>query len=289
MTFFLQLVVTGILTGSIYALIALGIVLIYKATRVFNFAQGEVLIISGLIITSFMGLFGIAIGLILGLIISFFIGLIIERLALRPLIGQPILSTIMMTLGLSWALRGIGSIGWQSTIRTMPSFLPSGQIELFQVKISQVHFIAFAVSMVVFILFAIFFQKTKLGLGMRATAENHQYAQSTGINVRGVFAMTWAIACLTACMAAILLGCIGGGISPTVSIIGLKAFPAVIVGGLESVPGAVIGGISIGLLEALAGGLIHPSLIDITPYIVLLLVLFIKPYGIFGLVRIERV
>ena len=101
--------------------------------------------------------------------------------------------------------------------------------------------------------------------------------------------MTWAISCLTACIAAILLGCIGGGISPTVSIIGLKAFPAVIVGGLESVPGAVIGGISIGLLEAWAGGLIHPSLIDITPYIVLLFVLFIKPYGIFGLVRIERV
>jgi branched-chain amino acid transport system permease protein len=289
MTFFLQLTAIGILKGSVYALIALGIVLIYKATRVFNFAQGEVLIISGLITTSFIGLFGIGPGLVAGLIVSFFMGLIIERLALRPLIGQPILSIIMMTLGLSWALRGIGTIGWQSTIRQMPSFLPSGQIRLGQVGISEINLIAFGVSMLVFILFAVFFQKTKLGLGMRATAENHQYAQSSGINVRGVFAMTWAISCLTACIGAILLGCIGGGISPTVSIVGLKAFPAVIVGGLESVPGAVVGGLAIGLLETWAGGLIHPSLIDITPYIVLLLILFIKPYGIFGLVRIERI
>jgi branched-chain amino acid transport system permease protein len=289
MTFFLQLTAIGILKGSVYALIALGIVLIYKATRVFNFAQGEVLVISGLITTSFIGLFGIGAGLVAGLIVSFFMGLIIERLALRPLIGQPILSIIMMTLGLSWALRGIGTIGWQSTIRQMPSFLPSSQIRVGQVAISEINLIAFGVSMLVFILFAVFFQKTKLGLGMRATAENHQYAQSSGINVRGVFAMTWAISCLTACIGAILLGCIGGGISPTVSIVGLKAFPAVIVGGLESVPGAVVGGLAIGLLETWAGGLIHPSLIDITPYIVLLLILFIKPYGIFGLVRIERI
>lgn len=289
MTFFLQLTVTGILTGSLYALIALGIVLIYKATRVFNFAQGEVLIISGLITTTCLALFGIGIGLIVGLIVSFFLGLAIERLALRPLIGQPILSTIMMTLGLGWVLRGFGTIGWQSTIRHMPTFLPHGQIKLGEVGISQIHLISFAISMMVFILFAVFFKKTKLGLGMRATAEHHQYAQSTGINVKGVFAMTWAISCFTACIGAILLGCIGGGISPTVSIIGLKAFPAVIVGGLESLPGAVIGGLFIGLLEAWAGGLIHPSLIDITPYIILLLVLFIKPYGLFGLVRIERV
>jgi branched-chain amino acid transport system permease protein len=124
---------------------------------------------------------------------------------------------------------------------------------------------------------------------MRATAENHQFAQSTGINVKGVFAITWAASCMTACMGAILLGAIGGGISPTISAVGLKAFPAVIVGGLESLPGAIIGGVIIGLLEAWAGGLIHPSLIEITPYIVLLLVLFVRPYGIFGLVRIERV
>ena len=282
MTFFLQLTVTGLLTGSLYALIALGIVLIYKATRVFNFAQGEVLIISGLITTTFISMLGIALGLICGIAVSFFVGLILERLTLRPLIGQPILSTIMMTLGLAWVLRGFGSIGWQSTIRHLPEFIPAGQFKLGEVGVSQTH-------LVVFILFAIFFQKTKLGLGMRATAENHQYAQSTGINVKGVFAMTWAISCMTAGLAAILLGAIGGGISPTVSIIGLKAFPAVIVGGLESLPGAVIGGLAIGLIEAWAGGLIHPSLIDITPYLILLLVLFIKPYGIFGLIRIERV
>jgi branched-chain amino acid transport system permease protein len=289
MIFFLKLTASGILTGSIYALIALGIVLIYKATRVFNFAQGEVLIISGLITTSFMGVFGIFPGIIAGILVSFVLGLVIERMTLRPLIGQPILSTIMMTLGLSWALRGVGTIGWQSTIRQMPNVVPHHQIMIGPIGVSLIHLIAFFVSMLVFIAFAIFFQKTKLGLGMRATAENHQFAQSTGINVKRVFAMTWAISCMTACMGALLLGFIGGGISPTVSIVGLKAFPAVIVGGLESLPGAIIGGLAIGLLETWAGGLIHPSLIEITPYIVLLLVLFIKPYGIFGLVRIERV
>ena len=128
MVFFLQLTVTGILTGSIYGLIALGIVLIYKATRVFNFAQGEVLIISGLITTTFISFFGIAIGLISGLLVSFLLGFIIERLTLRPLIGQPILATIMMTLGLSWALRGVGSIGWQSTIRQFPEIVSSSRL-----------------------------------------------------------------------------------------------------------------------------------------------------------------
>jgi ABC-type amino acid transport system permease subunit len=175
MTFFLQLTVTGLLTGSLYALIALGIVLIYKATRVFNFAQGEVLIISGLMTTTFISMFGIALGLIFGIIIAFFMGLVVERLTLRPLIGQPILSTIMMTLGLAWVLRGFGSIGWQSTIRHLPEFIPAGQFKLGEVGISQTHLAAFIVSMLAFILFAIFFKKTKLGLGMRATAENHQY------------------------------------------------------------------------------------------------------------------
>jgi len=288
MIFFLNLTAAGILTGSIYALLALGIVLIYKATRVFNFAQGEILILGGLITTTFMGLFGPLIGILSGIVVSFFLGLLIERLALRPLIGQPILSTIMMTLGLSWALRGVGTIGWQSTIRQMPNVL-TDQIMIGPVGISQVHLFAFSISMLIFVVFAVFFQKSKLGLGMRATAENHQYAQSTGINVKRVFAMTWAISCVTACLGAILLGFIGGGISPTVSIVGLKAFPAVIVGGLESLPGALIGGLAIGLLETWAGGLVHPALIEITPYVILLLVLFIKPYGIFGLVRIERI
>lgn len=289
MTFFLKLTATGILTGSIYALIAMGIVLIYKATRVFNFAQGEVLVIGGLMTTTFMDLFGIIPGIAAGIAASFGLGLLIERTTLRPLIGQPILATIMMTLGLSWVLRGVGTIGWQSTIRQMPQVMPKGQVSIGGVAISEEYLIAFSVSILVFVVFALFFQWTKLGLGMRATAENHQYAQSTGINVKGVFAFTWATSCMTACMGAILLGAIGGGISPTISAVGLKAFPAVIVGGLESLPGAIIGGVIIGLLEAWAGGLIHPSLIDITPYIVLLLVLFIRPYGIFGLVRIERV
>ncbi|MEJ2716668.1 MAG: branched-chain amino acid ABC transporter permease [Deltaproteobacteria bacterium] len=289
MTFFLKLTATGILTGSIYALIAMGIVLIYKATRVFNFAQGEVVVIGGLMTTTFMGLFGILPGIIAGIVASFGMGLLIERTTLRPLIGQPILATIMMTLGLSWVLRGVGTIGWQSTIRQMPQVMPKGQVVIGSLSISEEYLIAFSVSILVFVVFALFFQMTKLGLGMRATAENHQYAQSTGINVKGVFAITWATSCMTACMGAILLGAIGGGISPTISAVGLKAFPAVIVGGLESLPGAIIGGMIIGLLEAWAGGLIHPSLIEITPYIVLLLVLFIRPYGIFGLVRIERV
>jgi branched-chain amino acid transport system permease protein len=289
MTFFLQLTLTGILTGSIYALIAIGIVLIYKATRVFNFAQGEVLVIGGLITITFMDLFGVLLGILAGVAASFFLGLLIERTALRPLIGQPILSTIMMTLGLSWVLRGIGTIGWQSTIRQMPDVIPKGQVMIGSVGVSQGYLFAFVISMLVFAVFAIFFQKTQLGLGMRATAENHQYAQSTGVNVKRVFAITWAASCMTACIGAVLLGAIGGGISPTISAVGLKAFPAVIVGGLESLPGAIVGGLIIGLLEAWAGGLIHPSLIEITPYVVLLVVLLIKPYGIFGLVRIERI
>lgn len=289
MIFFLKLTATGILTGSIYALIAMGIVLIYKATRVFNFAQGEVLVIGGLMTITFMEMLGVLPGILVGVAASFVLGLFIERTTLRPLIGQPILSTIMMTLGLSWVLRGVGTIGWQSTIRQMPDVIPQGQVMIGPVGLSQSYLIAFATSMVVFVAFAIFFQKTKLGLGMRATAENHQYAQSTGVNVKRVFAVTWATSCMTACVGAVLLGAIGGGISPTISAVGLKAFPAVIVGGLESLPGAIVGGLIIGLLEAWAGGLIHPSLIEITPYVVLLVVLLIKPYGIFGLVRIERV
>jgi len=289
---FIQFMINGILAGGLYALLALSIVLIYKSTRVFNFALGEMMTLGAFFLYMFIATFKVPFWLSLPFTIATCLaaGFIIERLALRPLIGQPILAVIMATLALSLMIRGIIFAVWGSPTISFPEkILPAKTTMIGEIFLSNELLWTFFISIAVFVAMSLFFQLTKTGLFMRATAEGHDTAQASGINVERIFAVTWAIAALIAAAGGILLGNrFGLGIG-TLPLVAIKAFPAVLFGGLESVSGAIIGGLTVGILESLVGGYIDPKFSEITPYVILLLVLLFRPEGLFGLKRIERI
>jgi branched-chain amino acid transport system permease protein len=298
---FPQFFVTGLLTGGVYALIALGLVIIYKSTRIFNFAQGHILMIGGFVAWWFMVNAGWPLwsAVLVAIVVAILLGLLIERLALRPLIGQPILSTILMTLALSQFLQGVAILVFGAQRQAFPELFPLkplvlgpfGDIRII-LKLPLVW--SFVIAMVGVAAFALFFRFTKAGLAMRATAEDHQLAQSVGLKVRRIFGVTWSIAAVVATAGGILLGSISG-IDPNLALVAFKAFPAVLFGGLESIPGAIVGGLTVGVVESLVAGLPKEAalremgLAEITPFVVMLLVLLFKPDGLFGLKRIERI
>ena len=289
---FLQFLLNGILIGGLYALLALGIVLIYKATRVFNFALGEMLGLGAFILYTFMGTLHLSLWLALpcSALIIMASGLALERFALRPLIGQPILAAIMATLALSLMLRGLVLFFWGSSIVSYPQrLLPARASEFGEVYLANELIWTFVISLACFLALLGFFRFTRSGLFMRATAEGHDTAQAAGVSVERVFSMTWAIAALIAGIGGIMLGNrFGIGIT-TLPVMAIKAFPAVLFGGLESMTGAIVGGLVIGIVESLVGGYLSPQVSEIAPYIVLLFILLIRPEGLFGLKRIERI
>ncbi len=290
MTTFIQYLSTGLLIGGIYALIALGLVLIYKSSGVFNFAQGDLVMLGGFVMWTLLTEFGLPlwVALPIGLAVAWVAGLLVERLALRPLIGQPILSTVMITLALSYFLKGLCILIWSANRKIFPELIGTTPVMMGDVILSRQLLWSFGISIIAFVILAFFFQRSKSGLLMRATAEDHQVAQSMGISVKRIFALTWSIAAMVATLGGLLLGSING-VDPTLGIIGMKAFPAVLVGGLDSVPGALVGGLIVGIVEGLTAGFIDPAPAEIAPFIVLLVILVIKPDGLFGLKRIERV
>lgn len=288
----LQFITSGFLIGGVYALIAVSIVLIYKATRIFNFAVGELLALGGLICYSFVVWWGFPLWLSLlgAMAMAVIIGTFIERLFLRPLLGQPILTIIMATLALSSFLTGLMLIIWSGYPSTFPSgMLPGKTIILGDIVISPELLWALVIVIVTFAVLAYFFKKTRTGLRMRAVSEDHELSMSTGVNITLIFAVTWIIAVMLGTLSGLVLGN-RIGLAPTVTpLVALRAFPAVIFGGLESIVGAVIGGLTIGIIENVVGGMIDPTLGEATAYIILLLVLVFRPEGLFGLKRIERV
>ena len=294
MSTFVQLMLTGLMVGGIYGLVALGFVLIYKGTRIFNFAQGELLMLGAFFFWAMLVQVHIPIwaSILLTFIFAIAVGFLLERVVLRPMLGQPILSIIMMTLALAFFLRGVITLVWGAAWKVYPAFIPMGGIALADFTLSQQHLVSFIIALLAFGAFALFFQKSTYGLAMRATAEDHQVSRSLGVKVTVIFGLTWAIASLISAIGGILLGSING-INLTLGQIGLKAIPAALIGGLESIPGAIVGGIIIGVLESLAAGYIDPlvggGIKEIFPYIILVIALLFRPYGIFGLKRIERV
>lgn len=284
-----QILANGFMTGGVYALIALGIVMVYKASKLFNFAVGDLMVLGGFICWTFI-VMGVPawISILVTAIIAAILGMLIQQFALRPLIGQPLLSATLATLALSYIIRGVVLLGWQGMVRTYPEFLPGAPVTLGSVTMSHELLWAFFLALAIFGITVFFFQFTKPGLALRATAEDQQLAQVRGIPVGFMFALTWAIASVIAAIGGILLGN-RMGLSVPLADYGLKAFPAVLLGGLESIPGAIIGGLTIGLIESMTTGYISPALGQITPFIVLLLVLIFKTEGLFGLERIERI
>ncbi len=295
-TKFIELSLYGLVLGSIYALVALGFALIYKSTSILNLAQGEFLMVGAYICLSLILQFHIHFfwAFLLTLVFSIFLGLAVERLVLRPLIGEPIISVIMVTIALSSILKGMVIMFWGNDIRPFPKdipFLAGKPLPIFGVSMAPIYFWSFGLAILFLLLFAVFFKLSRTGIAMRATASNQQVSQSMGISVKRVFAISWCVAAVVSSVGGIILGYISG-VGITLSFFGLKVFPAVILGGLDSILGAIIGGVTVGLLENYSGGYLDhiiPAVKEVFPFVVLVIILFIKPYGLFGKEEIERV
>ncbi len=286
----LQLTIAGLSNGMVYALAAVGFVIIYKSSGVINFAQGELLLIGSYLTFFFIVQLGLpwSFGVALTLVAAVMLGLIIERLVLRPLIGEPVISMIMVTIGLASLLKALVNAIWGPRPRAFPAFIPSHEISIGSAVVGVDRIIIIMVTGALLVGLALFFRFTRQGIAMRAIADDQQAALSMGISIKRVLAVSWALAAVCAALGGIALGNIVG-VSQDIGRIGLRVFPVVILGGLDSVAGAVIGGAVIGLLETYTGGYIGHGLNLVVPFVVLILVLMIRPYGLFGKEHIERV
>ncbi len=287
---FLQLTVAGLSTGMIYALVAVGFVVIYKASDVINFAQGDLLLFGTYLIFFNIVQLGLpwTVGVVITVIIAAGIGLLIERTVLRPLIGEPVISMIMVTIGLSSVLRALTNALWGPQPRAFPPFLPGGEVSIGTATVAADRLVAIPLALGLLALLALFFRYARDGIAMRAIADDQLAALSMGISIPRVFAVAWGLSAVTAAVGGMMLGNIVG-VSPSIAAVGLRVFPVVILGGLDSIGGAIVGGAIIGLLEVYTGGYIGHGLNLIVPYIVLILVLMVRPYGLFGKEVIERV
>jgi len=295
MDFFLQLVINGLVVGSVYALVAMGFVIIYKSTSVLNFAQGEFLLLGAYVSLALLTRWHVPFWATVALTLGFaaVLGLAIERLILRPMIGEPVVSVIMVTLGLSSILRAVVQGIWGTDTRPFPEIFPSAPMMIGPVPVSRAYAWSVGCVVVLLVAFSLFFKYSRFGIAMRATAFSQQVALSMGISVRHMFALAWAIAAVVSAIGGILLGAVRTGVDQSLALIGLKVLPVVILGGLDSVLGAIVGGLLIGVLENLAGGYLDPvfggGVKEVTPFAILVSILMIKPYGLFGKVHIERV
>jgi branched-chain amino acid transport system permease protein len=290
--YFLQLVVSGLAVGSLYALVALGFVLVYKATDVLNFAHGEAMLLGALVCYALV-VSGVPFvwAVVITSVIAMIMGLVTERLVLRPMLGEPQFAVVMVTIGLSIFLRSLAGIIFGHDNKVLPAPFAQGALNLDGLILSHAHLWAMATSGFMVILFFLFFKYSRLGLSMRGVANDQDTAMLMGISVKRVFALTWGISFAIASVAGVFLASVMV-LNIALSLVAIKAFPAVILGGLESIPGAIIGGLVIGVVETLAGGYLEqtlPGVTDVTSFVVLFLVLMIRPYGLFGKEELERV
>jgi len=284
---FLQFVTGGLFFGGMYTLIALGIVTIYKSTKVFNLGQGWMVTLGAFIVVSFVRWFGAVPGVLAGLAFGALLGLVIDRFLMRPLIGQPLIAAFLLTIMLAYMFGGINVLVWGSFSYEMPLNFPGRTVKLGEVVISHSLLWGIGVAVLAFTAFSFFYWRTLMGRVMRATAEDHQTAQSLGLPVKRVFSLSWMLAGMLSIVGGIFLGVVSG-VNMLMYHSLLGAIAVVLMGGLDSVAGAIVGGMILGLIQSLVTGYLSPSLADVIPYIILLGILIIKPYGLFGLVRIER-
>jgi len=290
----LQYTITGLAVGMVYALIALGFALVWKSSSVANLALGQLVLISswftyGMLVQA---KFPYWLGFPLTILFAIFLGWVIERFTLRPLIAQPILALITVTLGIGYFLEGVVTFIWPMSVAALPRFFPQEPIHIGPAVVSQEYVWAAGISLLLFGLLSLFFRYHKMGIAMRATADDQMAVQACAIPVTSVFSMSWIFACIVAAIGGVLISSIGGVTFGLVET-GLKSFSVVILGGLDSFVGCMVAGPIIGLCENLGGGyltpLIGPGIKDIIPFIIIIIVMIVKPYGLFGETRIERI
>src|SRR6266516_703726 len=292
--FAFALLVSGLSVGLMYSLIALGFVLVYKATEAINFAQGEFVMLAGYIAATALAVQGMpVIAAILGavLVMAAF-GFALERVVLRPLLGRPIVAIIMATIGLAAILRGLPPLAFGAETRALPLPIGDEPYIVGPAAIPPIHLLGIVVTVAFLGCFTLFFMKSRMGVAMRAVADNQQVAMAMGINVERYFALAWAMAGVVSAAGGSLWGNMLG-VDVQLALVGLKVFPVVILGGLDSIVGAIVGGLTVGVVESLAAGYLDPYVgggtNDFAPYVLMIAALMIRPYGLFGKPQIERV
>jgi len=294
LSFFFLLMSNGLLIGLMYSLIALGFVLVYKATDAINFAQGEFVMIAGFVAAGALMVWGaplwLAVTLALASLVAF--GFVLERVMLRRLIGRPVIAVVMATIGLASILRGVGPFTIFSGTKPLPLPIRDEPFMLGPIFIPPIQLLGAGVSLAFLAGFGWFFLKSRKGIAMRAVADNQQVAMAMGIDVERYFGVAWAMTGVVSALGGILWGNLLG-VDVNLALVGFKVFPVVILGGLDSIPGAIVGGLIVGVVENIAAGYVDPYVgggtKDFAPYVLMILALMIRPYGIFGKRIIERV
>jgi branched-chain amino acid transport system permease protein len=287
---FAQVLFSGLALGSIYGLVALGFAVVFKATDVFNFAQGMLAVCGAYFAVTAISMLQLPfpVAVLFMVIASAVLGIVIHMLLIQPLSGRSMLAVIMVTIAVSIVLRAVIEIIYGPQGRTLASPLPSGVIRIGELRISQLHLIAALVSWGCMALFGAFFRFTSVGLLMRATADGHEAALVSGVNVNLMNRLAWAIGSVLAAIGGLFLGQLQI-VSTELESIGLLALPAVVIGGMQSIPGAIVGGLLVGLIEQFAASYISPKSSDIAIYGLLLLLLLVRPWGLFGQRELGRV
>ncbi len=294
MSEFFQLLILGLLEGGLYAIVAAAMVLVYKSTHVVSLAHGQLMAFGAL--AFWFALLHLKVPLIIALLIALafagLLGLIVERFAMRPLIGQPLFAAFLTTFAVFLVFDGIFQLILKGEATSFAKYLPGGTVSIAGVSVAVTQVVSFVISLLIFLGLALFFRYTKMGLGMRATAEDHQLAQSTGIAVRSIFSYIWVFSALVAGIAGIALANVMDIYYP-LPYLGIKGLTVALVGGLESLPGALLAGLLLGVLENISAGYLDPivggGVKEVAAYVLLLVILLVKPYGLLGLVRIERI
>jgi len=291
----LQLIINGLIIGTLYGVVGMCFVLIYKASQIVNFAQGEFLLIGAWVCWWILTEFSLPFyaGFLITLAFMMVFGILLQVLVLRPMIGEPIISVIMVTIGLSIFFQAIMNWMFGVFVQPFPPIFETKSVDILGLNVQPAYLMSLVISIVIMGGFAWFFKYSRMGLAMRATAFDQQVAQSLGISIKQMFAASWAISAMVSALAGVVVGIVSG-VSSALSFFGIKVFPAVILGGLDSIIGAVVGGLIIGVLENVAeyvdGQWLHVgNLYTIAPFYVLVIILMIKPYGLFGTEEIERV
>lgn len=294
MTQFLQFTISGLLIGGLYSLVGVTIVLVFKSTKVVSMAHGQVLAFGALFFWYCLMVFELSLWscLFITVILTAVIGFLIERFTMRPLIGQPLFSAFLMTFAVFMFMDGIFKLIIGGKIRVYPPFLPQGVLDIGGITLNRALIVSFLTSLLLFLILALLFKYTRVGLEMRATAEDHRLSQSAGVRVRRIFSIAWIISAGVGAFAGIACANVVD-IYDYLPFMGIKGLIVALIGGLDSIAGALLAGMILGLFENLSAGYLDPLLgggvRDVAAYVMLLIILLVKPYGFFGLVRIERI
>lgn len=285
-----QLLISGISQGCVYGLIALGFVLIYKATEMVNFAQGDIMMLGAYVAITFISIWDWPYywAVPAAIAVMALVGVVLERILLRPMIGEPHFAVLMLTIGLGFVLRALAGAIWGNEPRVMPTPYSGDVVRLGEAVIGYENLAIIIGTAVLCLLMWLFFRFTRVGIAMQASSQNQLAAFYVGIPVKAMYSLVWALSAGIAAIAGILTAPVSL-VDPLIGFVGIKAFAAAIVGGFGSMPGAIIGGLLVGIVEQFAGLYLPPGFSDTSAYVMLLVMLLLRPHGLFASMQKKKV